>query len=364
MSMRSITFAVVAGCWCACSPLGPRFEPRPKATKAQPIASLKFNQLPSDNKLPADLLMPAKEPFRLGSADKLDIEILQIGGTRENCIVMPDGNLYYNTLPAVQATGLTLPELKARLEEGLREYYRDPQVSIILREVRSQKVWVLGRVNTPGLYPLDNPTTVLEVIARAGGLFTSRFSGTTEELADLQHSFLVRNGEFVPVDFYKLLRNGDLSQNIYLRDGDYIYLPSALSKEVYVLGAVKQPTAVGFADQVTLVSAIANAKGLLPAAYRQRIVIIRGSLAKPAVATVNLDLILAGKDPDVALEPRDIVWIPNGPWERLERYTRLVISTFVRTVAANEGGNAAIKAAPPVQSSITINPISTPPPTH
>lgn len=216
-------------------------------------------------------------------------------------------------------------------------------------------------MNTPGLYALDNPTTILEVISRAGGLFTSRFSGTTEELADLHHSFLARNGEFLAVDFYKLLREGDLSQNIYLRDGDYIYLPSALSKEVYVLGAVKQPTSVGFADQVTLVSAIANAKGLLSAAYPERIVIIRGSLAQPAVATVNFNLILAGKEPDVALEPRDIVWVPNGPWERLERYTKLVINTFVRTVAANEGGHAAIPAPPPVQSAISINPVSAAP---
>jgi protein involved in polysaccharide export with SLBB domain len=64
--------------------------------------------------------------------------------------------------------------------------------------------------------------TVLEAISKAGGLFTSRFSGTTEELADLHHSMLIRNGKPLAVDFNRLLREGDMSQNIYLRPNDYI----------------------------------------------------------------------------------------------------------------------------------------------
>jgi polysaccharide biosynthesis/export protein len=349
-NLRVLCLSVAVGL-SGCAHLGPRFDPR--AANAE--GGLAFETL-GQGALPAEWRRPPAGAFRLGPGDKVEIEILQVEGTRQDCVVMPDGFIYFHTLGALKAGGMSLPELKARIVAGLKEFYRSPQVAITLRGVSSQRVWVLGRVNTPGLYPIENPMTVLEAISRAGGLASSRFSGTTEELADLRHSFLVRGGVFTPVDFYKLLREGDLSQNIYLQNGDYIYLPSALSQEVYVLGAVKQPKAIGFSDQITLVSAVAGARGLLPNAYVQRIVIVRGSLSQPSVATVNLNEIMSGKQPDVALQPRDIVWIPNSPWERLEQYTTSIINNFVRTVAANEGGRAANETATPVQSNISINP--------
>jgi len=274
--------------------------------------------------------------------------------TRQLCLVCPDGMLYYQALAGMKVSGMTLPDLKNALETKLKQMYRSPQLSLTLREVSSQRVWVLGRVNTPGLYPLEGPMTVLEAISKAGGLFTSRFSGTTEELADLKHSFLVRHGEFVPVNFYALLHDGDLSQNIYLKDGDYIYLPSSLSQEVYVLGTVVQPTAIGFSDQVTLVSAIAGAKGLGPHAFAQNILIVRDSLTDPKVAVVNWYDIMSGKAHDIGLEPHDIVWVPNAPWERIEDYAHLVINSFVRTVAANEGIHAGSSTAKSVQPAVNI----------
>ena len=335
--------------------MGKRFDPHAKPdTKKSKAKEAAFQNVALNASLPAGSLQPCRDAFRLGVSDLVEIEQLGVANTRQECRIMPDGLLYYQTVPGTKATGLTLPDLKARLETSLREYYRNPQVSIILRNVSSQRVWVLGRVNTPGLYPLAGPTSVLEAIAKAGGLFSSRFSGTTEELADLQHSFVVRNGEFLPIDFVKLLRRGDLSQNVYLKSGDYVYLPSALNSEVYVLGAVRLPKTVGFKDQVTLVSAVAEAKGLLPGAYAQRAVIIRGSLVAPSIATVNLNRIMMGKDPDVALQPRDIVWIPNSPWDRVETYTKMILNTFVRTVAANEGAHAVSPNASAVQPNIPI----------
>jgi len=339
-----------------CAPLGRRFDPRAKpGMEKHGVGDAAFQQVSLHALLPAGALLRPTELFRLGVGDLVEIEQLGFPNTLQLCRVMPDGMLYYHTAAGMKVTGLTLPDLKTQIESALREYYRNPQVSIILRNVSSQRIWVMGRVNTPGLYPLAGPTTVLEAIARAGGLFASRFSGTTEELADLRHSFVVRNGEYVPVDFLKLLRNGDLSQNIYLKGGDYVYLPSVLNSEVYVMGAVYSPRAVGFMDQVTLLSAISAAKGLLPGAYAQRAVIVRGSLVEPSVATVNVNRIMMGKDPDVALEPRDIVWIPNSPWDRVETYAKMAMNTFTRTVAANQGAHTASSQSGPVQPNIPIS---------
>ncbi len=302
------------------------------------------------------LLQPPTESFRLGVGDLVEIEVLEASGTRRVCRVMPDGLIYYDLLRGFPAEGLTTAELKTQLETELSAHYRSPQVGVILRGVNSRKVWVLGRVNTSGLYPLDKPTTVLEAIARSGGLFTSRFSGTTEELADLKHSFLVRGGELMPVDFYALLRDGDMSQNIYLQDGDYIYLPSALSQQVYVLGAVNKPRAVGFMDQVTLVSAVASAFDVLPTAYTRRILVVRGRFTEPQVAVVDYEAIRRGEAPDLALQPGDVVWVPASPWNNLEDYTKLVLNTFVRTVAANEGARFAVPNADEIGIDIDLTP--------
>ncbi|MEZ5413302.1 MAG: polysaccharide biosynthesis/export family protein [Opitutaceae bacterium] len=301
----------------------------------------------------ADLLQPPTEPFRLGVGDSIEIEVLEVAGTRRVCKVMPDGLIYFDLLPGFRAEGLTPGELRDQLAAALARHYRSPQVGLILRAVNSQRVWVLGRVNTPGLYPLESPTTLLEVLARSGGLFTSRFSGTTEELADLKHSFLVRDQRMLPVDFYALLREGDMMQNVYLRNGDYIYLPSALSQQIYVLGAVHKPRAVGFMDQVTLVSSIAAAFDVLPTAHTRRILVIRGSFTKPEVAVLDYEAIRQGAAPDVPLRPGDIVWVPESPWSNLADYTRAVLNTFVSTVAANEGARFAVPDAPTVDINIS-----------
>jgi len=179
----------------------------------------------------------------------------------------------------------------------------------------------------------------------AGGLFTSRFSGSTEELADLGSSFILRKGELLPIDFLALLKKGDMTQNIYLRDGDYIYLPSALSQSVNVLGAVRMPLAVGFKDEITLISALAKAKGPLPSAQLQNVKIIRGTLTEPRVATVDVGAIIAGQAPNVVLRSRDIVWIPERPTQKLRDYFWVIMNAAASTVAVREGANSVENAA-------------------
>lgn len=198
--------------------------------------------------------------------------------------------------------------------------------------------------------------TVLEAITKAGGLFTSRMSGTTEELADLHHSFLVRRGQFVPVNFNALIREGDTSQNIYLEPDDFLYLPSSLSTEIYILGAVGQPRAVAFKDQVTLVSAIASARGTIAGARLDEVAIVRGSLSQPSIAIVDYRHIIRGQQTDVRLQPRDIVFVPFSPFRSLEKYANTILNTFTRTVAANEGGRAVDPNYKPPGVSIPINP--------
>ena len=340
-----VVAAVLLGGLTACrAPRGPSFDPYSGA--ATPLTNLVA--VPSTNGISPSMLRPSTEPVRLGPGDRFEIEVLGEDGGSQMAIVGPDGKIYFQLLPGLQVWGLTLAEAKALLERELGAYVRSPQVGVTLRVIESRRVWVMGRINTPGIYPLEAPMTVIEAIAKAGGLFTSRFTGTTEELADLHHSFIVRRGQYLPVNFHQLIREGDTSQNIYLEPDDFIYLPSSLSSEVYVLGAVFQPRTVGFKDQVTLVSAIASARGSIAGAHTESVAIVRGSLVTPQIAIVNFNDIVRGLKPDIRLEPHDIVYVPPQAFFSLRRYADLIVNTFVRTVAANEGGHAADPTFKPV----------------
>ena len=290
--------------------------------------------------LSPSMLKPGTDAYKLGPGDVLDIELLGSGDGPQKTFVGPDGKIYFHLLPGQQVWGQTLSQTQQLLESGLAKFVQKPQISITLREVKSRRVWVLGRVNTPGLYDLTKPMTVIEAVSKAGGLFTSRMSGSTEELADLHHSFLIRKGQLLPVDFNKLIRGGDTSQNVYLEPDDFIYLPSALGSEVYVMGAVYQPRAVAFKDQVTLMTALAHCRGFIKGAKPEKVAIVRGSLREPEIAIVDAQAILTGKKKDILLKPRDMVYVPQTTPGSLGSYADLIISTFARTMAANEGARA------------------------
>jgi protein involved in polysaccharide export with SLBB domain len=324
---------------CALSPRT-TFEPRSNTTAASPLA---FTSEAAPAKPSPDLLQQPTDLFKLGPGDKLDLEILGETGSRAETFVTPDGQLYFDLLPGLPVNGLSTDRLKTELETRLTAFYKHPQVSVNLTQVASQRVWVLGRLNQPGIYPLDRPLRVLDAISLAGGLFTSRFTGTTEELADLQHSFLIRNGQMLPVDFQKLIREGDLSQNIYLRPDDFIYLPSSLTNEVYVLGAVTEPRPVGFMNEMNLLAALGLGLGLRPDADLSRVSIIRGSLTDPKVATVDARDVIQGKATNIKLEPGDIIFVPGSGNSQLSLASlgREAVNTFVRVLAATEGTAAA-----------------------
>ncbi|MCU0796262.1 MAG: polysaccharide export protein [Akkermansiaceae bacterium] len=302
------------------------------------------------------LLKAPDETYILGPGDILEIEIAEVPGTLARTFVMPDGMVYYNLAGGVHAEGLTQAQFGKKLEEALSKDYTRPLVNVSLVEVHSRRFWILGRVFKPGLYPLRQPTTLLEAVSQAGGLFTSRFSGTTEELADLSKSVVIRDGDILPVDFEKLIRNGDTSHNIYLRHNDYIYLPSATTSTVLVLGAVAAPQAVPHKDSLTLIDCIAQSKGPAKDAHLTEVVIVRGSLDKPAASVVNLKAILTGKETNVLLQPGDIVWIPRRPLGLLETTVKLIFQDAARTVAVGEGARAAGGNQDPV---ITI-PVTSP----
>ncbi len=351
----ALMLALLAGCGT-----GPRFDAR-ATTQARLAALTNLAPVTVTNAADASLLQPPSARFTLGPGDRLEIEIVGDPTTLTTTVVGPDGKIYFNLLPGLDVWGRTIPETKALIEKELTQFTRQPpQIIVTLRGVESRRVWLLGRLNTPGIYPMAAPMTLLEALTVAGGpttLASSSGNGTmgvnfSEDVADLRRSFVIRSGQVLPVDFYRLLKEGDMTQNIFLRPDDFVYVPSAVTREVFVLGAVLQPKSVSYRERMSLVAAIANAQGTIKDAYLSHVAIVRGSLAQPKIAVVDYQDIVNGKTPDVLLEPGDIVYVPYVPYRTLERYANLILNTFVSTVAINEGARAVTRNFVPVGVSI------------
>lgn len=303
----------------------------------------------------ASLLQAPSNLYRLGPGDVVEIEMMGDATTRTSVTVGPDGKIYYYLLPGLDVWNLTLSEARDRLSTELQKFVREkPVVALSLKTAGSQRVWLLGRLNNPGVYVLNGPTTLLDAIAQSGGMSSaSAFSSLAASLglntanapvpeaADLSHSFLIRDGQIVRVDFQKLLREGDLSQNVYLQPDDFIFLPSATVPEVHVLGAVTHPQSLKLAGPLTVIQAIALAGGSTRDAYLANVAVVRGSFTHPQIAVVSVDDVLRGKAHDLKLEVGDIVFVPNTPYQTLERYANLILDTFARTLGVNAGAHAA-----------------------
>lgn len=321
---------------------------------------------------PSLLQRPPLE-YRLGPGDVLEVEIVGDLASRTRTVVGPDGKVYFNMLPGIDVWGLTVAQARARMVQEMQRYIREEQpISVSLLSAESQKVWVLGRLNKPGAYSLVGPMTLLEAISAAGGVapassFATRGGGTmtmaatsaaTDEAADLDRAFVLRNGQMLRVDFEKLLREGDMSQNIYLQPDDFVYLPSATVGAVHVLGAVNNPRAVEFTNRLTLVQAVAQAGGtLIREAFPSQVAVVRGSLTEPKVAIVDMNAILRGTAQDIALEPQDIVYVPHSPYRVLTRYLDTILNTFVRVVGVNEGARAVSDRVTPVGVNVPLGPL-------
>ncbi len=272
-----------------------------------------------------------QQKLTLGPGDVLNFSLYgEPELSRAEVAIGPDGRVSYLEAQGVVAAGLTVDEFRERLNEALAQFRRSPQVFVSPVAYRSKKYFVLGKVAQRGAFPLDRPTTLIEAVARAGGMETGLAADRSLiELADLSRSFLARNGQRVPVDFERLFQHGDLSQNVPLEPNDYIYFPAGGEKEVYVLGAVRTPGAHLYTNSTGVVGAVAGRGGFNDRAWRKKLVVIRGGLTRPETFEINVDDVLAGRRPDLKLEPKDIVYVSDRPWIYADELLEAAATAFV-----------------------------------
>jgi len=326
---------VGSGCRTPSSPIG---EANPVLAVKQPAegAAKAVERLPESYFMPYD---PAA--YRLAVGDVVEISVFGFPETVVVTPVAPDGNLYYLFMDGVPAAGRAPADVARDMEAALQKMFNHPSVSVLPRQFAENRFLAIGKVVYPNAYPLESALTLRQAIARAGGLAQGIYRGTTIELASLRDSYLLRNGERVPVDFEALIHRNDASQDIFVRPGDVIVIASGLGREVFLMGAVGEQKAAGYTDGMTLVELISGQSerggGYHPTARLSKILIVRGALDNPTTFDVDLARILKGQDPDVFLMPGDIVYVPEKPYRFARDLTRAVVLTFVRTFASEAG---------------------------
>lgn len=262
-------------------------------------------------------------------------------------IVRPDGRISYLQAHDVVATGLTVDELRDKFNQELSKYYRSPRVLVSPVAYHSKKYYVLGRVVRKGAFTLDRPITIIEAVARADGFETGLLNRNSIDLADLQRSFLIRDGKRVPIDFEKLFRGGNLSQNIPVEPNDLLYFPPTTLQEVYVVGEVGEPGVVPYTADTSVISAVTERGGFSPRSYRRRVLVVRGSLNEPETFVVDTWAITKATGVDFKLQPKDIIYVSSRPFIRAEELLDVAATSFIQSaITAWTGGYISYFGAP------------------
>jgi protein involved in polysaccharide export with SLBB domain len=262
---------------------------------------------------------------------------------RTEVAISPDGRLSYLEAQDVVATGLTIDELRMELDEALGQYRRAPHTIITPVAFRSKKYYMLGKVNTKGVYILDRPITVLEALARAHGLENALVDRNLVGLTDFRRSFIARTGKRIPVDFERLFERGDLSQNVPVEPGDYIYFAPGDLNEVYVVGEVRLPGPVTWTRALTIIGAVSGRGGFTERAWRAKVLVVRGSLSAPEAIPVDTHAILDGKALGFRLKPRDIIYVNSRPFIKVEEAADLAATAFIQSLISSWVGVDVVK---------------------
>ena len=274
-----------------------------------------------------------KGPYKMKIGDIMEISVMDELEMTKEVPVIPDGSITYLLVGEVPAMGKTVAQLRKKIEDKLEEYFKDPQVSIILKKVHLQSeepefVSTLGALKQPGRYELYEGETLAGLIARAGGFLyvTDTLGGRT--LANLKASYISRNGKKLPVDFYALFEFGNLAYDIKLQADDFVYIANAQTEQIYILGEVNTPRLLSYNRDISLIEAISSCGGFTKLAQRTRVIVIRGKgQGKENHINVDVEALLLGdlEEQNIALHSGDIIFVPEQGLSEYSRYAKYLM---------------------------------------
>ncbi len=195
-------------------------DPKAQAKPATPAKPGAATPAKPGAATPAPAQTPPPPDYVIGPDDVLQVLFWREKDHSAEVVVRPDGMISLPLLNDVPVAGLTPEQLRDKVTELAKKYIEDPTVSIIVKTINSRKVFITGQVAKPGPYPLGAPTTVLQLIAMAGGL---------GDFADQKNIAVMRTEGTKQVRYkfnYKDVSRGkNLKQDILLKPGDTVIVP-------------------------------------------------------------------------------------------------------------------------------------------
>jgi len=246
--------------------------------------------------------MAAEEAFVIGPEDVLDIQVWDNKDLNQVTFVRPDGKISLPLVGEIQAAGKTVQGLSTDLVAAYGKTVKEPAVTVIVRDIKSRPVYFIGGFGRPGPLQLTRDLNMLQALGIIGGVATG---------ADAEKGYLLRGDTRVPLDFDKLLKKGDLSQNLKLEPGDTVVAP--IADVVYIQGEVRAPGVVKYTNDLTMVKAITLTGGLTQMAASGRVDLVRTEGEKRVRIRIDLDKMLRApeENPDMRLRPDDIIFVPQ-----------------------------------------------------
>jgi len=228
------------------------------------------------------------------------------------------GKVDFPDIPPVEVTGLTLDEAKLKIESEYRKHIQDMEVFLSYRSRLSKKVELTGAVNRP-VIPVDGRIRLYEVLALA----------QVPNNANFFKSYVVRDGQQLPIDLYKLMNLGDMCQNIVMRGGDKIFIANPSDSTVMIMGEVGWPQPVnlpyGF---ISIREALVAAGGIPYTGNRDCIQIIRGNLQNPKIYVLSWEHIVHLPNDSLLLMPGDTVYVSEKPITQWNRFIDQLLPSF------------------------------------
>ena len=202
---------------CVLTFVGPNFSSASAAVQ-QPPPAVPTAAAPPATAVPAGVPLPPG--YLIGADDVLTIVFWKDKDMSTDVSVRPDGKVTLPLVNDIDAAGRTPEELRTAITEAAARFVEEPTVSVVVKQINSRKVFITGAVGKPGAYPINAPTTVLQLISMAGGL--GEFSHSKDIIINR-----LEKGRQVALKFnYRDVSRGkNLRQNIELKPGDTVIVP-------------------------------------------------------------------------------------------------------------------------------------------
>ncbi len=260
----------------------------------------------------------ADQGYKLGPGDKFSFVVRgRPDISREEIIVSPDGEVALPRVGVINVAGRSLSEVTTQLNQHLRKFYDDPEVTLVMRQYANNKVFVLGRVANPGAVNFQGRGSLLEALALSGGLPTD----TAKSF--LSRCMIVRGSEMVIwINLRDLLENGNMALNARLQNGDVVFIPQSDDQLAYVMGAVLQPGVLVLRSTMTVLDAVMGRGGPTKDADVSEVYLARQVDGKGVVESIDLNALVTKGDmrKNYVLKEGDIVYVSQRGASKFNYY--------------------------------------------